>query len=41
MADGTEFPWDFFAGARGVQLAELGLRSAREGRRVKVAELSA
>jgi predicted dehydrogenase len=30
------FPWDFFAGARGVQLAELGLRSAREGRRLEV-----
>jgi predicted dehydrogenase len=35
------FPWDFFAGARGVQLAELGLQSAREGCRVDVPELSA
>ncbi len=33
------FPWDFLAGARGVQLAELGLRSAREGRRLAVDEL--
>jgi predicted dehydrogenase len=33
------FPWDFGAGARGVQLAELGLRSAREGRRIEVPEL--
>ena len=35
------FPWDFFAGARGVQLAELGLQSAREGCRVDVPELPA
>jgi predicted dehydrogenase len=31
--------WDLWAGARGVQLAELGLRSAREGRRIEVPEL--
>ncbi|MEU8179366.1 Gfo/Idh/MocA family oxidoreductase [Micromonospora sp. NPDC049047] len=36
---GEPFRWDFLAGARGVQLAELGLRSAREGRRVEVPEL--
>ncbi|HEV7648902.1 MAG TPA: Gfo/Idh/MocA family oxidoreductase [Actinophytocola sp.] len=30
------FPWDFAAGARGVRLAELGLRAAHEGRRVEV-----
>ena len=30
------FPWDFAAGARGVRLAELGLRAAREGRRFEV-----
>ena len=41
VVDDAPFPWDFFAGARGVQLAELGLRSAREGRRVEVPELSA
>ena len=32
--------WDLTAGARGVQLAELGLRSAAEGRRIDVPELS-
>ncbi|MFQ6270393.1 Gfo/Idh/MocA family protein [Kutzneria viridogrisea] len=31
--------WDLLAGARGVQLAELGLRSAAEGRRLAVPEL--
>ncbi|MEU4476317.1 Gfo/Idh/MocA family oxidoreductase [Micromonospora sp. NPDC023888] len=36
---GEPFRWDFLAGARGVQLAELGLRSAREGCRVEVPEL--
>ncbi|TDC59402.1 Gfo/Idh/MocA family oxidoreductase [Micromonospora sp. KC207] len=36
---GEPFPWDFMAGARGVQLAELGLRSAREHRRVEIPEL--
>ncbi|MEW2427280.1 Gfo/Idh/MocA family oxidoreductase [Micromonospora sp. NPDC047644] len=36
---GEPFRWDFLAGARGVQLAELGLRSAREGARIEVPEL--
>ncbi|MET8547680.1 Gfo/Idh/MocA family oxidoreductase [Micromonospora zamorensis] len=36
---GEPFRWDFLAGARGVQLAELGLRSAREGGRIQVPEL--
>ncbi|MEU1394656.1 Gfo/Idh/MocA family oxidoreductase [Micromonospora zamorensis] len=36
---GEPFRWDFLAGARGVQLAELGLRSAREGGRIEVPEL--
>ncbi|MEU3271932.1 Gfo/Idh/MocA family oxidoreductase [Saccharomonospora sp. NPDC006951] len=40
VAAGEPFPWDFLAGARGVQLAELGLRSAEEGRRIPVSELS-
>lgn len=31
--------WDLAAGARGVQLAELGLRSAEQGRRLDVPEL--
>ncbi|MFF0232932.1 Gfo/Idh/MocA family protein [Micromonospora sp. NPDC005254] len=38
---GEPFQWDFLAGARGVQLAELGLRAAREGVRVRVPELRA
>ncbi|KXK58390.1 oxidoreductase [Micromonospora rosaria] len=37
---GEPFRWDFLAGARGVQLAELGLLSAREGRRVEIPELN-
>ncbi|MEU1248842.1 Gfo/Idh/MocA family protein [Micromonospora arida] len=36
---GEPFRWNFLAGARGVQLAELGLRSAREGGRIEVPEL--
>ncbi len=32
--------WDLLAGARGVQLAELGLKSSAEGRRYDVPELS-
>ena len=39
VAEDTPYTWDLWAGARGVQLAELGLRSAREGRRVEVPEL--
>jgi predicted dehydrogenase len=39
VVDGTPFPWDFAAGARGVQLAELATQSAREGRRVAVPAL--
>ncbi|HEV2784363.1 MAG TPA: Gfo/Idh/MocA family oxidoreductase [Actinophytocola sp.] len=39
VVDGEPFHLDFAAGARGVQLAELGLRSAREGRRLDVPEL--
>lgn len=40
VVTGAPFAWDFLAGARGVQLAELGLRSAREGCRVEVPELT-
>lgn len=32
--------YDFLAGARGVQLAEEGLRSSREGRRIELAEVT-
>ncbi|MFC7220108.1 Gfo/Idh/MocA family protein [Streptomyces polyrhachis] len=34
------YHWDLLAGARGVQLAELGLRAAAEGRRLDVPELT-
>jgi predicted dehydrogenase len=34
------FPWDLHAAARGVQLAELAMRAATEGRRVEIPELS-
>jgi predicted dehydrogenase len=40
VAGDAPFPYDLLAGARGVQLAELGLASAREGRRMTVPELS-
>jgi predicted dehydrogenase len=36
---GAPYTYDLWAGARGVQLAELGLRSAREGRRIEVPSL--
>lgn len=39
FADGTPFPYDFLEGAKGVQLAELGLRSWREGRKLEVPPL--
>ncbi len=40
VVENAPFPWDLLAGARGVQLAELGLRSWRERRWVEVPELS-
>lgn len=36
VLEDAPFPYDFAAGARGVQLAELGLRSSAEGRRIEV-----
>lgn len=33
------YHWDLFAGARGVQLAELGLKSSAQGRRIDVPEI--
>ncbi|MFE3324698.1 Gfo/Idh/MocA family protein [Streptomyces sp. NPDC059176] len=39
VALGEPFRWDLLAGARGVQLAELGLKSSAEGRRFDVPEL--
>jgi predicted dehydrogenase len=41
VVEGTAFPHDFVEGARGVQLAELGLKSWRERRWVDVPELEA
>jgi predicted dehydrogenase len=38
-ASGQPFAWDLVEGARGVQLAELALRSSAEGRRVDVPAL--
>lgn len=39
VALGGQFPWDFLSGARGVQLGELALQSARERREVEVPDL--
>ncbi|MEO3973976.1 Gfo/Idh/MocA family oxidoreductase [Streptomyces sp. CAU 1734] len=39
VALGEPYRWDLAAGARGVQLAELGMRSSAEGRRLDVPEL--
>ncbi|GAA2392510.1 Gfo/Idh/MocA family oxidoreductase [Dactylosporangium salmoneum] len=39
VVDDAAFPWDFAAGVRGVQLAELGLESARTGRRLEIPAL--
>jgi predicted dehydrogenase len=39
VVDGEPFPWDLKEGAKGVQLAQLGLRAAAEGRRLEVPEL--
>jgi predicted dehydrogenase len=36
VAEDAPFPYDFAAGARGVRLAEAGLRSSAEGRRVEL-----
>ncbi|WP_328633391.1 Gfo/Idh/MocA family protein [Streptomyces sp. NBC_00356] len=37
---GADYHWDLLAGARGVQMAELGLKSSTEGRRLDVPEIS-
>lgn len=39
LSPDAPFPYDLYEGAKGVQLAELALLSAREGRRVAVPEL--
>ena len=38
-ATGEPFPWDLAEGAKGVQLAELAMRSSAEGRRIEVTPL--
>jgi predicted dehydrogenase len=40
VVEDAPHPYDFLAGARGVQLAEAGLQSSREGRRIELAELA-
>jgi len=40
VVEDAPFRWDLWAGARGVQLAELGLKSASEGRRVEIPALA-
>ncbi|GIF66771.1 oxidoreductase [Asanoa ishikariensis] len=41
VVEDEPYTWDLWAGARGVQLAELGAQAAREGRRIEVPELGA
>ncbi|MFT4261919.1 MAG: Gfo/Idh/MocA family oxidoreductase [Nocardioides sp.] len=40
LVDDAEHPYDFMSGARGVRLAEEGLRSSAEGRRIELGELT-
>lgn len=40
VVTGVAFPWDLAEGAKGVQLAELGLQSWQEGRKIDVPELA-
>ena len=39
-AEGREYPYDFLSGARGVRLAEAGLASSAEGRRISLDPLT-
>jgi predicted dehydrogenase len=39
VVEDAPFPWDLLEGAKGVQLAQLGLRAAAEGRRLEVPDL--
>ena len=39
VGEGTSYPYDFLAGARGVQLAEAGLQSSEQGRRIVLPEV--
>jgi predicted dehydrogenase len=40
VAEDAPHPYDFLAGARGLQVVEAGLMSSREGRRVEVGEVA-
>jgi hypothetical protein len=40
VAIGTDFPWNLFEGAKGVQMAELGMRSWKERRWLDVPDLA-
>lgn len=40
LCDDGEHPYDFLAGVRGVRLAEAGLVSSREGRRIELGEVA-
>jgi predicted dehydrogenase len=40
VCEDAPFPYDFRSAARGVQLAEAGLRSSAEGRRVELPALA-
>ena len=40
VVEDAPHPYDFMAGARGLRLAEAGLRSAAEGRRIELTEVS-
>ncbi|HEY4018672.1 MAG TPA: Gfo/Idh/MocA family oxidoreductase [Pseudonocardiaceae bacterium] len=39
VVTGTPFPWDLLAGARGVQLADLAMESARTGSKMMIPDL--
>ena len=38
--EGSDYPYDFLSGARGVRLAETGLASSAEGRRISLDPLT-
>ena len=38
--EGSDYPYDFLSGARGVRLAEVGLASSAEGRRISLTPLT-
>ena len=40
VAAGEPFPWSFLEGAKGLQLAEAGMRSWREGRQIELPDLT-